>query len=309
MQKKVAVTGAGGFIGTALVKQLLQKDYLVYGLDISEELLNKFSDQQNFIPVIADFSKYKVLDKYLPENLDVFFHMAWDFNKMNFKDYKTQIQNALYSCDAVATADRIHCKRFVFAGSMNEYEINSYVNMDYIEPRYTYVYSISKFLAESIAKTICYNENKMEICFGRIAMVYGPGNNLPNIANVAIYNLVHNIPLKLVEGKNIYDLIYCEDVASAFIAMGENGKNMVTYYVGHRVLSSFKEIIEKMAQIINPQCDRLYGVYPDTESSIDFSKIDLNALYRDTGFECNVNFEDSIHKTAEWLRDHPLPQR
>ena len=113
MQKKVAVTGAGGFIGTALVNQLLQKGYLVYGLDISEKLLDKFSDQKNFIPIIADFSKYKVLDKYLPENLDVFFHMAWDFNKMNFKDYKTQIRNALYSCDVVATADRIHCKSWI----------------------------------------------------------------------------------------------------------------------------------------------------------------------------------------------------
>lgn len=309
MQKKVAVSGAGGFIGTVLVRKLLKKGYCVYGLDISEGMLNKFSEHKNFVPVVADFTKYRDLDKFLPKHLDVFYHLAWDFNKMNFRDYETQIKNALYSCDAVASADRLHCKKFVFAGSMNEYEINSYVNMDYIEPRYTYVYSISKFLAESIAKTICYNENKMEICFGRIAMVYGPGNNLPNIANVAIYNLVHNIPLKLVEGKGIYDLIYCEDVASAFIAMGEKGRNMATYYIGHRELNTFRDIIERMASIINPQCERLYGVYPDSESSIDFGEIDLDALYRDTGFECSISFEDSILKTADWLNNNPLPKR
>lgn len=309
MKKKVAVSGAGGFIGTALVKKLLEKDYYVYGLDVSEKMLEKFSMNKNFVPIVADFTMYKNLEKLLPNNLDVFYHLAWDFNKMNFKDYETQIKNAIYSCDAVAATDKLHCKKFVFAGSMNEYEINSFVNMDYIKPRYTYVYSISKFLAESVAKTICYNENKMEICFGRIAMVYGPGNNLPNIANVAIYNLVHGIPLKLVKGNGAYDLVYSEDVASAFIAMGEKGKNMKTYYVGHRELNTFKEIIERMAFVINPKCERLYGVYPDAETSIDFNKIDLDALYKDTGFSCSVSFEDSIRRTADWLKNHPLPKR
>lgn len=309
MCKTVAVTGAGGFIGSALVKQLLDKGYKVYGLDISESLLQKFDIYENFIPVIVDFTKYKELDKYLPRNLDTIYHMAWDFNKMNFRDYETQIKNAIYSCDAVASADRMNCKKFVFAGTMNEYEINTYINMDYIEPRYTYVYSISKFLAESIAKTIAYNGNKMEVCFGRIAMVFGPGNNLPNIANVAIYNLVHSIPLKLVTGNNIYDLVYFEDVASAFIAMGENGKNMKTYYIGHRNLKSFKENIEAMAQIINPQCERIYGAYPDAESNIDFGSIDLDALYMDTGFVCKADFAESVLSTAEWLKHNPLPTR
>ena len=103
MCKTVAVTGAGGFIGSALVKQLLDKGYKVYGLDISESLLQKFDIYENFIPVIVDFTKYKELDKYLPRNLDTIYHMAWDFNKMNFRDYETQIKNAIYSCDAVAS--------------------------------------------------------------------------------------------------------------------------------------------------------------------------------------------------------------
>ena len=299
--KVVAVSGAGGFIGAELCKQLLLKDYVVYGLDISYDLLERFRDYPNFFPVVVDFSKYKQLADYLPENLDVFFHMAWNFNNMRFYDYETQIKNAIAGCDAVEAMDAHKCKKFVFAGSMNEYEINKYITMNEIQPRYTYVYAISKFMAESISKTICYNNNKMQFCVGRIAMVYGPGNNLPNIANVAINNLVKNIPLKLVEGKHPYDLIYFEDVASAFIAIGEKGRNMNTYYIGHRKLKSFKENIEDFARIINPDCPRLYGAYPDKEPNVDYSKIDLDALYRDTGFECKADLTKSVLKTAEWI--------
>ena len=44
-----------------------------------------------------------------------------------------------------------------------------------------------------------------------------------------------------------------------------------------------------------------FGYYPD-DGYIDYSEIDLNALYQDTGFECKADFDDSIRKTAAWLK-------
>ena len=49
--EKVIVTGAGGFIGGALTRKLLEKNVTVYGVDVSEEKLSEYSVFKNFIPV------------------------------------------------------------------------------------------------------------------------------------------------------------------------------------------------------------------------------------------------------------------
>ena len=302
--KKVIVTGAGGFIGGALTTFLLNKGITVYGVDISEESLKRHSGKENFIPVIADFTKYHELHNMICDEIDVFYHFAWQavFGKP-FKDYRLQLSNASSTGDAITEATKIGCKKFVFAGTMNEYEMDDYIRSDYFEPRYTYIYSVAKQAAEAIGKTIAIN-NKIEFCCGRIAMAYGENNLSMMIPNVVMKNLLSNIPCKLIEGNNLYDMIYIDDIAEAFFAIGECGINMKSYYVGHRQIGTFREIIEKIADILNPDCLLLFGEYPDVPSGVDYKNIDLNALYNDTGFECKSDFKESILKTAEWLKEN-----
>ena len=301
--KKVIITGAGGFIGGALTKHLLDKGARVYGVDVDEKRLAKFERYENFTPVIADFSKYPQLHEMIKGDVDVFYHFAWQgvFGKA-FQDYSLQLDNAKYSCEAMEQAIKIGCKKFVFAGTMNEYEMDKYIRADYFEPRYTYIYSSVKQVSEAICKTLAFNGN-IEFCAGRIAMAYGENNYSMMIPNVVMKNLVTNTPCKLVEGSNLYDMIYIDDIARAFEAIGESGRNMKSYYVGHRNVKTFRELIEEIARTLNPSCPLLFGEYPDAPSGVDYANIDLDALYNDTGFECKADFRESIMKTAQWLKE------
>ena len=300
--KKAIVTGAGGFIGGALTELLLSKGITVYGVDISEKALERHTGKENFIPVIADFTKYEHLHKMIQDDIDVFYHFARQGGYGSaFKDYRLQLNNSIADCDAISAAIRIGCKKFVFAGTVNEYEMNTYIDADYFEPRYTYVYSAVKQVSEAICKTIAHN-NGIEYFAGRIAMAYGEGfKSLTSLPNVIITNLLTNTPCKLIEGKNLYDMIYIDDIVRAFYAIGENGVNMKSYYVGHRKIGTFREIIEQIAKVLNPSCPLLFGEYPDSPSGVDYKNIDTEALYRDTGFECQADFRESILKTAKWL--------
>lgn len=301
--KKVIITGATGFIGGSLVKYLLKKGIKVYGVDVNLAKLKKFCNSENFTPIEADFKKYKELHELITDDIDVFYHFAWQGGMEGgaFKDYETQIDNAKYSCVALMQAIAIGCKRFVFAGTMNEYEMEKYIKEDYFEPRYTYVYSATKQVSEAVCKTLAFN-NDIEFCSGRIAMAYGENNFHSNLPNVVIKNLLSNTPCKLIEGKDLYDMVYISDIVRAFKAIGERGKNMKSYYIGHRDITTFRNIIEKIAEIINPGCPLLFGEYPDVPSGIDYDNIDVDALYNDTGFECKADFEESIKKTAEWIK-------
>lgn len=302
--KSAIVTGAGGFIGGALTRKLLACGVEVYGVDITEKLLEQYAENPNFTPIVANFSQYENIYALIPHGkAEVFYHFAWQgvFGDA-FKNYYLQLDNAKYACEAVNQAIKLGCKRFVFAGSMNEYEMNNYIGKDYFEPRYTYIYSVTKQVSEAIGKTLAYY-NSIEYCSGRIAMAYGEQNRSMMIPNVIIKNLLTNMPCKLVEGKGLYDMIYIDDIAEAFKTIGEKGVHMKSYYVGHRKLKTFREIMEEIANILNPKCQLLFGEYPDVPSGVDYSKIDLEALYNDTGFECKADFRESILKTARWLKE------
>lgn len=299
---KAIVTGAGGFIGRSVVNRLLDENIEVWGVDISFDSLNPFAENKLFHPIVADFTKYNELPDILPHGADVFYHFAWQgVCGDSFKNYSLQLDNAKYSCDALMSAVKSDCRKFVMAGSVNEYEMDSYIGKDYFEPRYTYIYSSTKQISEAIGKTLAYY-NSIEFCCGRIAMVYGENNRSKMLPNIVINNLLNNRPTKLVEGNNLYDMVYISDVADAFLSIGRSGVNMKSYYIGHREFKTFKEIIQEIASILNPDCPLLFGEYPDVPSGINYQKINFNALYKDTGFECKADFKESILKTAEWVK-------
>lgn len=300
--KKAIITGAGGFIGSALTELLLEKGITVYGVDISAKALERHSGKDNFIPIIADFTQYEHLHELIRADIDVFYHFAWQGVYGDaFKEYRLQLNNAASAGDAIREAVKIGCRKFVFAGTMNEYEMDEYIKADSFEPRYTYIYSAAKQVAEAVCKTLAYNLGIAYNC-GRIAMAYGENNRSMMVPNVVMKNLLTNTPCKLVDGTNLYDMIYIDDIARAFYSIGERGVSMKSYYVGHRQIGTFREIIKRIANILNPNCPLLFGEYPDLASGVDYRNIDIEALYRDTGFECTSDFTESIMKTAAWLK-------
>lgn len=301
--KKVIVTGAGGFIGGAVTTELLLRGVEVYGIDISEEVMSRFSYSENFTPVVADFTRYSMLSEYISDKtIDTFFHFAikGGLEGEALKNYSLQLENAKYACDALNIAKQLGCKKFVFAGTANEYEINKFLLSSNFKPRYTCIYSTAKLAAELICKTYAHNIG-IDYSAGLIAMAYGEGNRSKQLVNIVINQLNNGISPRLIEGNNSYDIVYINDIAEAFIAIAEKGKNLTSYYVGHRGLKTFRELMTQIRDILSPETALQFGAFKDTVN-MDYSLIDLDALYNDTGFECSSDFKESILKTAEWVK-------
>lgn len=299
--KTAIITGAGGFIGGAMTEKLLMRGVKVYGVDISDEALSRHKDSDRFIPIIADFTKYENLHQQINDDIDVFYHFAWQgvFGAA-FKDYNLQLSNAKHACVAMDQAVKIGCKKFVFAGTYNEFEIKNFLDAEEFQPRYTCIYSGAKTVAEIICKTLAFHNN-IEYSAGLVAMAYGEGNRSMMLPNVVMTQLLRGETPKLIKGDNLYDLIYKDDIAEAFYCIGEKGRNLKSYYVGHRNLKTFREVMTELGAVVNPDIALRFGEYKDTDNK-DYSKIDLDALYNDTGFECKADFKESIMKTAQWLK-------
>lgn len=300
--KTAVVTGATGFIGMALSKRLVGEGVKVYAVGRDTEKLESLAKLENVTIIPCELKEYASLHKKIEETPDVFYHCAFagGFSGEALRNYALQLENAKYSCDAVFSAISMKAKKFVLASTVNTVEIKSFINEENFSPRYTCIYSAGKLAAELMGKTLAHNQG-MEYCTALIAMPYGEGNQARTLPNIIMEQLSGHIQPKLIEGNNLYDLIYIDDVASALWKIGAEGKNFCSYYVGHRNLDTFKNWMIRIRDILSPQTGLGFGEYQDTPA-LNYELIDLEALYRDTGFECKADFRESILKTVEWLR-------
>lgn len=302
--KKVAVTGATGFLGGTLIKTLLSQGITVYGIDYDPEKLSFFSDDTNFIPVVAKFEDFiRLPEKINDSDIDVFYHFAWAGGFTTaIRDYKLQMSNAGFAGDALVAAHKLGAKKFIYANTYNQYEIINFLESEFFEPRYTCIYSTGKTAAGLICRTLAYNLG-IEYSGGLIPMPYGENNYSKQLINVVINCLNNGQTPKLVEGNNLYDIVYVQDIIDALIAIGEKGKDKKEYYIGHRKLKTFKEWMIDIRDEIAPSIELKFGEYKDNQQ-IDYSKIDLNALYQDTGWECHYELKDRIKTTAKWVKEN-----
>ena len=87
------------------------------------------------------------------------------------------------------------------------------------------------------------------------------------------------------------------------IAIGEKGKNKKEYYVGHRKLKTFKEWMIEIRDNVAPDIELKFGEFKDNQQ-INYDEVDLDALYRDTGWECHYELKDKIICTAQWVSEN-----
>ena len=228
---------------------------------------------------------------------DVMYHCAFvgGFGSEALRNYDLQLRNTMLACDATALALRLKVCKFVLASTVNTVELRSFIGKENFIPRNTCIYSTGKLIGKTLARS-----GGMAFCTAQVAMPYGEGNGAKTLPNIVMEQLMTGVRPKLIEGENLYDLVYIADVAGALCAIGEKGQTFRDYYVGHRKLDTFRNWISRMRDVLAPGAELGFGEYPDAPA-LDYSKIDLDSLYRDTGFSCDSDFEDSIRSTAEWL--------
>ncbi len=300
---KAVITGVTGFIGRHLADRLLKNGVYVYGVGRDFDKCKELLQYKNFKMIRLDFGSYHYLDHIIKDtNIDVFFHMAhMGVNGVNKVDYKIQLENSIAACEVVEAAKRLNCKRFVFSGSVDEYEINYSPDDPFKEPSHSRTYALCKYASENIGKVIAH-KSEMEYVTALLTLTYGEGNKTNILPNVLIRNSLMGKQMNLIKGDNYFDLIYISDAVDAIITMAKKGKNMESYYVGHHNLRTFRQTVLDICKILESDIELKFGSYQDADNPIDYTLIDREKLWRDTGFACNSSERTAILNTANWIR-------
>lgn len=295
------ITGASGFIGKAVTKKLLNDDKTVYALVRNPDSLDELKTHKNLIVIRSDLQNVDMISSMLNnKSIDVFIHLA---NSARYpdenQDYKAQLTNTKYSCDAITEAIKLNVKKFILVGSSYQYQKNNNCYSDVY--RKCSIYGAARASAINMCEVIAHNAG---IDFNSVLLTncYGVGDFSSRSTNAIINKFLSKIAPPLIQGENKHDWIYIDDFVRGLLLVAENGKNFKSYYLGNRNLRTFKEIIKNVRDIIAPELQLNFGSYKDN-SYIDYSMIDLNAAYDDLGFECIVDFNESILKTVSWIKE------
>ena len=301
--KKAVITGANGFVGSSLVEALLNRDYVVYAIVRNQKSdIGRIPRNGNVRLVYCNLREMNSLPDLLnDENIDYFFHLAWEGTSGAERgDYGLQLNNVKYSCDAVKVAKKLKCSKFIFAGSIMEYEAMQYLSQNDAKPGRGYFYSISKLTADYMSKVEAANSG-IEYINCLVSNIYGAGEISERFVNATIRKMLKGESLLFSSGEQSYDFIYVTDAVKAMVAIAEKGKANSEYYIGSNKIRKLKEYIVLMRDIIAPGATLHLGAFDYNGPFLDYNKIDVDKLYKELNFELEVPFETGIKLTRDWI--------
>jgi nucleoside-diphosphate-sugar epimerase len=326
-KSKVIVVGGAGFVGSNLVKMILNNnpDTSVVAIDnlMSAEKENLPLDNAHLTFIQGSIADQAVLDQ-IKDDVDYIFHLATyhgnqssihdpladhannTFTTLRLMDWVKNFKNLkklVYSSAGCSVAE----KTFDEAKATTEQE---FTNIKHDSP-----YSISKIIGEFYS-VYYFNQHQVPTVRARFQNVYGPGEVLGagqwrgtpatvwrNVTPTFIYKAIKGIDLPLENGGIASrDFIFVEDICRGLIACALNGKAGEVYNIASgkdTTIADWANLIVEIAKSTSTvellpkrSWDNSGKRYGSTEKS-----------EKEIGFKAQVDYRTGLEKTIAWTKE------
>ena len=313
--KKYIVTGGAGFIGSTLVRTLLdQGDGVV---EVIDNLLTGYERNLEDVRGRIELHRVDIRDASaiapLLRGADVVYHLAAIPSVPRSIDdpgpsHEVNIDGA-FNVFRAAAEGRVG--RVVYAASSSAYgDSETLPKTESMPPRPKSPYAVQKLMGE-------YYGAAFHECFGletvalRFFNVYGPRQD-PGSAYSGVLSLFmkhvleRSAPTILGDGEQSRDFTYVEDVAELCVkaarAAGAAGKMYNGGNGGRLTLNYVWDLLQKMEGVRIPA---KYG--PPREGDVRHSMADTRTAVSELGHAPRFTIEEGLKRTLEWYRTTMTP--
>jgi len=298
----IAITGAGGFVGAALFRTLLEVRSDVYGLvrRKNRRLQNLRMSNICFVNLEDRSEVNNCLDEIKPRTIfNLSAHGAYP-DQNNF-DSISRIN--LSSTKWVADWCTSNECGLVHAGTSSEYGINCSAPAEDDICKPNSAYAVTKLAATQILKLSCENSN-LSATVLRLYSVYGPMEEpkrlIPTLIRLGLQGELPPFSPKEVTR----DFVYIDDVVESFIAaaVSQRGKP------GFRIFNICTGEAVSMEQVANVS-SRIFGIDSEPKFGPQLRSWDLAKWYGNPNlanenlkWRSKTSFSSGVAKTLAWYR-------
>jgi UDP-glucose 4-epimerase len=302
---RVIVTGGAGFIGSNLVRALVQRGHRVVVVDNlastwSLRLIEDVADQIEFVH--GDVRLVEDLERVPPGPFDRVYHLAASFANELSMDYPTidMRSNIEGTLNVVAMARRVGCGIFVYTGSSSSYgDVPVPFEEDGATRPYT-PYAISKQVGETYVRS-----SGLPYAIFRLFNVYGPGDPPGRYRN-AVPNMMRalDVPdgtIRIFGRGASRDFTFVDDVVRVLLDASRAAGQVVNVGTGQEtpIVDLAREILREFdlpdsrMRFEEPRAwDRVVRRCASVER--------LRALY---GWVPSTPLAEGLRLAARWMRD------
>ncbi|MCD6422368.1 SDR family oxidoreductase [bacterium] len=307
MKPKVLISGGAGFIGSHITDLLVEKGYPVVVVD------NLCRGTKRNVNPKAKFYQVDILSERLKkifhqEKPQIVIHQAAQINvRESLADPKKDARINIYgSLNLFQIAGKAGVRKIIYAssggaiyGDPQELPVKENHPIAPLSP-----YGVSKYSAELYLRVFSALYGFGYVIL-RYSNVYGPRQDPKGEAGV-ISIFAHKMlkgerPVIFGDGKQTRDFVFVKDVARANYLALRYPKNGV-FNIGSGKETSVREIFLALKKILKSDIEPEFGLAVPGEVRRIY--LDISKARRELGFKPEVNLEDGLRQTINWVKSH-----
>lgn len=293
----ILVTGASGFIGRQVVRNLIDKGHKVIGINFQHTI--EF-EHPNFKMITLDLlDHYAVVDFFKNNHFENLIHLAW------YGDAKCHVHNInvdwfAASLNILRLFHENGGKKIMIAGSISEYDFEYGCFKEGLTPlNNRSLYGKSKSALYEVAETYC-EQNGIDFKWARIFNLYGQYERPERLMPYVITSMLKGEDVKVSVCTKYQDYLHVEDVADALVAFfASDIKGALNICSGEPV--RLKTIVEKLRSLTCFRGKVLYGAIPSSfEDPIVVGNNER--LSQKLGWEPKHTLDTGLAHCVDWWR-------
>ncbi len=307
--EKYLVTGGAGFIGSNIVKKLLEDGFSVRSVDNfstgRKENIEEFLKNPNFEFIEGDITDLKTCQEAV-KGIDFVLHQAAvpSVPRSIADPIRSNNANVLGTLNMLIAARDEKVKRFVYASSSSIYGDNPELpkKEDFLV-RPISPYSLTKYAGERYCQ-IFYNIYQVPTICLRYFNVFGPKQNPDSQYSAVIPKFIKAFlsdekPVIFGDGKQSRDFTFVDNVVSANVlaAKSKTGLGEV-FNIACEGETSLNELVGFLQEISGKKIEAEYK--EARLGDVPHSKADISKAKEFLGYRSLVDIKEGLKKTFDW---------